>query len=269
MIIGFLGCGNMGGAILKSVLEKGTSSHDILVANRSVERNTLLAEKYLVRTTEDVADLASCKVVVLGIKPQGLKALKFQPEEGTIIVSLLAGTSVATLREKFPMARIVRTMPNLGQSVGKGMTGILFDPDSGFEEEDKTFVQDLFLAGGEILELDAEEKIDCIGAISGSGPAYFFLFAEYLEKAAVGLGFTKEEAEKLARQTLLGSGEIVHQFPDISVSEWKKKVMSPGGTTEQAILSFDTAKLDMIVKCAVDAAMKRTKSLALETTKLK
>ncbi len=262
MIIGFLGCGNMGGAILAGVIEGEISSNDIIVANRSAEKNTALSEKHHVRTTMDVAELSSCKVVILGIKPQGLKSLKFEPEEGTIIVSLLAGTPIARLREKFPMARIVRTMPNLGQLAGNGMTGLLFDPDSGFESEDFELVENLFSAGGKVLVVDSEEKMDWVCAISGSGSGYFFLFAEYLAKSAVELGFTEKEAELLVRQTLLGAGEVADQFSEVSLAEWKKRVMSPGGTTEQAILTFDKAKLDVIVKRAVGAAVKRAKELS-------
>lgn len=262
MKIGFLGCGNMGGAILSGIISGGISPSDILVANRSVDRNKEIEKNYKVRTTEDVSGLSSCNIVILGIKPQGLKTLEFDPEEGTIIVSLLVGTPIERLREKFPMARIVRTMPNLGQFSNQGMTGILFDPDSGFEEEEKEFVEKLFLAGGKTLLLDSEEKIDWIGAISGSGPAYFFLFAEYLSAAAVDLGFTAEESEILVRQTLLGAAHVADEFSNSSFAEWKKKVMSPGGTTEQAIFTFEKAKLDSLMKRAVGAAVKRTQELS-------
>jgi pyrroline-5-carboxylate reductase len=262
MKIGFLGCGNMGTAILDGVVSQGIVSDPILVANRKKSSNDILVEKYGVLATTKVSDLAEYDVVILGIKPQGIDELKFIPSEGTILVSLLAGTSVARLREKFPMARIVRTMPNLGQFAGKGMTGIFFDPDSGFEESEISFIESLFSAGGEVLILDAEEKIDWIGAISGSGPAYFFCFAEYLMQAAIELGFTEPEADLLVRQTLLGAGEVANKFTDTSLAEWKQKVMSPGGTTEQAIFTFEKGKLDTLVQKAVKAAMKRTREMS-------
>jgi pyrroline-5-carboxylate reductase len=261
MNVGFLGCGTMGTAILDGIIARGIVSDPILVANREKKKNDILVEKYGVCTTQKVSDLRDRDIVILGIKPQGLTELKFVPKEGAIIISLLAGTSVVRLREKFPMSRIVRTMPNLGQFAGKGMTGMFFDPNSGFEEEEQVFVEALFSAGGKTLLLDSEEKIDWIGAISGSGLAYFFCFAEYLMQAAISLGFTESEADLLVRQTFLGAGEVADQFADTSLVEWKKKVMSPGGTTEQAIAIFEKGKLDSLVQKAVNAAMKRTKEL--------
>jgi len=261
MKLGFLGCGNMGTAILDGVVSNEIVSETIWVANKEKKKNEVLAEKYGVQTTEKATDLQECDVVILGIKPQGLEELKFVPKEGAIIISFLAGTSVSRLREKFPSARIVRTMPNLGQFAGKGMTGIFLDPNSGFEEPEIELVTSMFAAGGQVLQLDIEEKIDWIGAISGSGPAYFFLFAKYLSESAVELGFTEEEASLIVRQTLLGTGEVANQFQENSLAEWQKKVMSPGGTTEQAIFTFEKGKLDVLVQKAVKAAMKRTKEM--------
>lgn len=261
MKLGFLGCGNMGTAILDGIVSHGIVSDPILVANRKKSRNDILVEKYGVLATKKVSDLAEYDVVVLGIKPQGLEDLKFVPREGAILISLLVGTSVERLREKFPNARIVRTMPNLGQFVGKGMTGIFFDPNSGFEDHEVKLIESLFSAGGKVLILDTEEKIDWIGAISGSGPAYFFLFAKYLSESAADLGFTAEESDILVRQTFLGAGEVANKFTENSLAEWQKKVMSPGGTTEQAIFSFEKGKLDRLVKKAVGAAMKRTQEM--------
>ncbi len=264
MKLGFLGCGNMGTAILDGMISKEIVSETIWVANKEKKKNEVLAEKYGVQTTEKAAELQECDVVILGIKPQGLEELKFVPKEGAIIISFLAGTPVSRLREKFPSARIVRTMPNLGQLAGKGMTGIFLDPDSGFEEAEIELVTSIFTAGGEVLQLDIEEKIDWIGAISGSGPAYFFAFAEALIAAAINLGFSLEEALLLVRQTLIGSSEVVEKFSETTLSEWKQKVMSPKGTTEQAILSFEKSKLDLIMKHAVGAAMQRTKEMGKE-----
>ena len=262
MKVGFLGCGNMGTAILDGVVSQGIVSNPIFVANRKKAKNDILVEKYGVLATTKVSDLTESDVVILGIKPQGLADLKFIPQEGAIIISLLVGTSVDSLREKFPTARIVRTMPNLGQFAGKGMTGMFFDPYSGFEEDEMKFVKSLFSAGGKVLILDTEEKIDWIGAISGSGPAYFFLFAKYLSESATVLGFTKEESDMLVRQTLLGAGEVANKFAENSLAEWQKKVMSPGGTTEQAIFAFEKGKLDGLVQQAVKAAMKRTQEMS-------
>ena len=254
----------MGTAILDGVISKGISSEPIMVSTRKKQSSDALIEKYGVSATQTAKDLQDRDVIILGIKPQGLDELKFVPKDGAIVVSLLVGTPVARLREKFPTARIVRTMPNLGQLVGTGMTGIFFDPDSGFEEHESDFVASLFSAGGKVLRLDAEEKIDWIGAISGSGPAYFFAFAEALSLSAIELGFSPDEAEILVRQTLTGAGEVVEKFDETSLSEWKQRVMSPGGTTEQAIASLEKSNLGGIVKKAVGAAMKRTKEMSAE-----
>ncbi len=262
MNIGFLGCGTMGGAILAGLVESESFMNPITVVEKNTQRRKELASQYGLVLSGKEKDLISCEIIILAIKPQGLEELLFQPAEGTIIISLLAGIPIHTLREKFPMARIVRTMPNLGQLVGKGMTGMLFDPNSGFEAEEKKMVEKIFRVGGEVILVENEDQIDSICAISGSGPAYFFLFAQCLAQAAEDFGFTPEEAELLARQTFIGAGKIVEEISETSLNEWKQRVMSPGGTTEQAIISFESAKLEMIVQKATKAALKRAKELA-------
>ncbi|MBT3349272.1 pyrroline-5-carboxylate reductase [bacterium] len=262
-MLSFLGCGNMGGAILDGIVRGGVFSPEkILVANRESEKNLSLKKKYGIGTTLEVSDLETCEIVILGIKPQGLDALEFSPKKNAIVISLLVGTPVAKLQKKFPDARIVRTMPNLGQFAGRGMTGIFFAPDATFSPDEKSKILEIFSAGGKVLNLDSEEKIDGIGAISGSGPAYFFQFAENLVSAAQKLGFSPEESEILIRQTMLGAGEVAENFSEISLGKWKKRVMSPGGTTEQAIRVFNEFHLEKIVDDAVAAAMKRTRELS-------
>ncbi|MCF7846689.1 MAG: pyrroline-5-carboxylate reductase [Candidatus Gracilibacteria bacterium] len=261
-MLGFLGCGNMGGAILDAIVQqKLLSPTDILVVNREAKKNEKLTEKYGVRTTLDPTEFGSCACIVLGIKPQGLPELEFTPAQDTIVISILAGTPVSALAKKFPTARIVRAMPNLGQFAGAGMTGIFFDPGAGFSAAERTFVESLFRAGGEVLSLQQEGMIDAVTAISGSGPAYFFQLAESLTVAAEKQGFSPEESELLARQTLLGAGKVADQFTDLSLAQWKQKVMSPGGTTEKAIESFQKNDIEKIVSDAVQAAFDRAQEL--------
>lgn len=253
----------MGGAILDGVVSAAVVPlENILVANREPEKNLEIEKKYGVRTTLDATDLANGDIVVLGIKPQGLADLEFEPKKNAIVVSLLVGTPLENLSAKFPTARIVRTMPNLGQFSGVGMTGVFFDPDAEFSVDERELVMQVFAAGGKVLALESEAQIDAIGAISGSGPAYFFQFAEHLVASAQRLGFSLGDSEILARQTLLGAGAVAEGFSENSLGEWKKRVMSPGGTTEQAIRVFNEKDLGKIVDAAVDAAMQRTRELS-------
>jgi pyrroline-5-carboxylate reductase len=262
MKLGFFGCGNMGEAFLKSICEKNLiPSSNITVCNRESDKNERLVETYEVQSTLDCADLQDSDILFLGFKPQNLEEIKFTPKEGMIVISMLAGKKISAIQKQFLNIKVVRIMPNVGQFVGQGMTGLLFAPQSKFTTEEKALIHSLIQSGGNVLELDNEDQIDAIGTISGSGPAYFFRFAEALAKSAESLGFSSDQSEQLVRQTLIGSAHLLQKNPNDSSSDWREKVTSRGGTTEQALRVFNEEGLDALAQKAVDAAMKRTKEL--------
>lgn len=266
MKLGFFGCGNMGEAFLKSIVAKEVFlPRDITVCNREAEKNERLAKVYGVNTTLHAEDLETCDYLILGFKPQNLAEISFTPKQGMVVISMLAGKTIEKIEDRLLNTKIVRIMPNLGQFTGYGVTGVVFHPTMSFAQTEKDIVRDIVESGGKMLLLPNEEKIDQLSTISGSGPAYFFLFAEKLVQAAKKYGFTDTEADILVRQTFLGSAEIAKQNPSDSFADWRKKVTSPKGTTEQAIRIFEEKELGEIVEEAALAALKRTEELAQES----
>ncbi len=259
MKLAFYGCGNMGKAILDAVVKSSVVPADeILVLNRTAEKNDTLAQKYGVQTTLDAKDLESVDMVILGFKPQQLPEIDFHPKAGAILISLLAGKTFVELQNKFTNIKIVRTMPNLGQFAGEGMTGIVFG--DGFSEAGKEEVKNIFAAGGKVLELDTEEKLNALTVISGCGPAYFFRFAEILAQNAESLGFSPEEANLLARQTMIGAAEVIKTSDD-SLSAWRERVTSKGGVTAAGLQGFADAGLEKVIEQGIAAAVKRNQEL--------
>jgi pyrroline-5-carboxylate reductase len=261
MKLGFFGCGNMGESFLRGIIQKELCTpEDILVCDKTEERLVVLKEKYSILTTLDSKDLENCDILFLGFKPQNLVDIQFSSRKGMIVISMLAGKQVSAIGEKFLNTKIVRIMPNIGQFVEQGMTGLFFGL-ADFSSEEKTTIRSLLASGGTVLDLETEQQIDWIGAISGSGPAYFFRFAEALQSSAEQLGFAPDQAEMLVRQTLIGSAYLLQNNPDDSCSLWRERVTSPKGTTEQALRIFNEQDIDTLVKTAIDAAMKRTQEL--------
>ncbi len=252
----------MGEAFLSGILKsKLCNSEDIIACNRTAEKNKKLEKKYQIKTTLQPSDLSDCDILFLGFKPQNLADITFTPKSGIVVISMLAGKKVSTIQEIFLNTKIVRIMPNVGQFVGKGTTGLFFNPQSNFTSDEKATVRSLLASGGQVLELEKETQIDWIGAISGSGPAYFFRFAEALQHAGEKLGFTPQQAESLVRQTFIGSAYLLEQNPNDTFSTWREHVTSPKGTTEQALRILNEKDLDELIEQAVNAAIKRTQEL--------
>lgn len=254
----------MGEAFLKSVLgQKLFSSSGILICEKKEERCAQLRDKYGVQTTQDPLDLQNCAYLILAFKPQNLADIQF-PTSSMIVITMLAGKTIASVKKKFLSTKVVRIMPNLGQFVGQGMTGVVFDSTASFTSQEEEIVKNILTSGGKILTLESEEKLDQLSTISGSGPAYFFLFAEQLVQTAKQYGFSEEEADLLVRQTFLGSAEIMRQNPEDSFALWRERVTSPKGTTEQALRVFQEADLQKIITEAAQSALDRTHELAQE-----
>ncbi len=251
--LGFYGCGNMGEAILKGLVN-GRSNRpvNINIVGRSLSRLGYLEKNYTVNTSNSPTILNDCEVIILGFKPQNLEDISEIKCRGKIIISMLAGVKLEKIKETFVGGRYVRVMPNLGHFEGKGMTGIYYG--SKFTKKDKEAVSGIFEESGTTLEVKKEETIDPLGAISGCGPAYYFYFTEMLTQAAVKLGFSPDDAEVLARETLIGAAAVMENNPDDSAAEWREKVTSKKGVTEQALLSFKKDKLGKIIETAVKKA---------------
>lgn len=259
-----VGAGKMGGAMLAGWLEAGLDPAATAVIDPDPSEATarLCAERGVALNPPAPTPAA---VMVLAIKPQGLEAAApgldrlIGPE--TLLVSVLAGKTVADLRGRLPSARaVVRAMPNLPASIGRGATGAFANREV---EPDRRAVADgLLSAAGEVAWLEDEAAIDAVTAVSGSGPAYVFLMVEALAEAGIAAGLAPEVAGRLARATVAGAGALL-DADATEAGQLRQAVTSPGGTTAAA-LSVLMAEdgLAPLMRRAVAAAKRRAAELS-------
>jgi len=264
MKISFIGGGNMGGAMLAAVLAGGLSSREeITVSDISQSRRDYLREKYGVRVTDDNLQAAgSGDVVVLAVKPQNLAGMlaelsgRFGPPQ--LVLSIMAGVRIDTLREGLNCQRVVRVMPNTPAQVGEGMSVWTATPE--VTEEQRVRAGAILGAMGRETYVSDEKYIDMATAVSGSGPAYVFLFAEAMIEAAMQIGFSCEVAEELVKQTISGAALFMQQS-DRLPAELRRMVTSPGGTTAAALAKLEEGQFNRLIAEAVTAAYKRAGEL--------
>ncbi len=259
-----VGAGKMGGALLRGWLDGGLDPAATTVLDPRVgpEIAALCAERG-VALNPDPTPVA--QTLVLAMKPQGLDdaAATLAPlvGPGTLVVSILAGKTLANLAARLPRAgAFVRTMPNLPASIGRGATGAVASP--GVTAEQRARADALLACSGLVEWLEDEALIDAVTAVSGSGPAYAFLLTEALAEAGTRAGLTPEMAARLARATVAGAGALLDASP-VEAGELRRNVTSPGGTTAAAlgVLMREGGLPDLLTE-AVAAARKRAGELA-------
>ncbi len=253
-----VGCGRMGGAILRG-LEAGPA-REVWIVDPAVEPSEGV---HVVRTVSELPPLTD-PTVLLAVKPQVIGGLlpDIAPlaRGRTLFLSIIAGLTVETLRTALGEgARIVRAMPNTPAAVLQGVTAALAGPGVG--EAERARADALLGAVGEVVWLEDEALIDAVTAISGSGPAYFFRFAEALSQAGRALGLPADVAERLARRTLEGAGALAAST-DRSLAELRAEVTSPGGTTAAGLARLDAeGRLQRLVEETTEAAKTRSQEL--------
>jgi pyrroline-5-carboxylate reductase len=264
MKISFIGGGNMGEAILASLLQKKrVIPSGVTVSDISEERRSYLSGKYGVPVTCDNREAVKEKdVIVLAVKPQQMgdvfKALYRELTSEQVVVSIAAGVKILTITRGLGVSRVVRAMPNTPAQIGRGVTGWTATP--GVTEEQKERARAVLSAMGEEIYFDDEKYLDMVTAVSGSGPAYFFLFAEALIEAAEGIGLSRRLGERLVLQTMLGSAHLWDNSGK-SAAELRRSVTSKGGTTERALGVFEKGEFVRLVAEAVKAAYQRAVDL--------
>lgn len=264
MKIAFIGGGNMGEAILSAVLDKGLSMPDnICTADISQERREYLKRQYGISVTKRNQEaIAGKDIIILAVKPQNLHevmaGLKGYLEGIQLVLSIIAGVKTNTICQGLVHGRVVRVMPNTPAQVGFGMSA--WTATAGVTGEQKGWSQAILSAMGREIYFKDEKYLDMATAVSGSGPAYFFLLAEALVGASVLIGLPQKEAEELVSQTMLGSAHLI-QKSDKAVAELRRKVTSRGGTTEYALKVFEEGGFAGLVNEAVRAAYNRAKEL--------
>ncbi len=267
MKIAFIGGGNMGEAMLSAILDKGLSQpRNIAVSDISETKCQHLEQKYGVAVMSDNR-LAAEKgeVVVLAIKPQNLAEVmaelggQFKPDQ--LVLSIIAGATIQTLSSGLRHSRVVRAMPNAPAQIGEGIS--VWTATAEVTEQQRGWSSSILGAIGREIYVDDEKYIDMATAISGSGPAYFFLFVEALVEAAVQIGLPRDMAQELVLQTMLGSGHLI-QKSGKQPAELRRMVTSPGGTTAEALLQLEKGKFANLVAQAVNAAYNKARKLGGE-----
>ena len=267
--IAILGASSMGGAILHGLVRSGLAP-EVTVTNRTPEKAAALADLDGVTSIALEAEpgantdaAAAADIVLVGVKPAMVPDLlrEIAPalRPGTIVVSLAAGVTIATFEGILGGdVAVIRSMPNTPAVVGKAVTGIA--AGSTATAEHVALVRRLFETCGVVIEVP-EDQIDPLSTISGSGPAYVFLFIEELTKAAVRRGFTEDQARLMAQQTFIGAAALLDATGE-DPAELRRRVTSPKGTTERAIAVLQDARLDDVFTAATDAALARARELA-------
>lgn len=269
--IAFLGTGSMSGAILAGLLEHADDFGSISATTRSVASRDALPSgvaEAVALADEPGANVrlaGEADVVVLGVKPAQIVDLASEIADalrpGTLVISVAAGISIATLESALGEGvAVVRAMPNTPSLVGLGVAGLAAGSVAG--EAEVAVATQIFEAVGDVLVV-AEDQIDPLSAISGSGPAYVYLFAEIWTQVALDLGFTPEQAATMVQGTFRGASEMMVRSDD-EPSELRRRVTSPKGTTEQLIRVLDEADLGPVFAKAADAAIGRARELSGE-----
>jgi len=261
-----IGSGNAAEGIVHSLLRRMVLLDDRIIAtDPSPQRRDLFAKRFHIAVGDDNrAAVRDSYIVVLAVKPQVYRQVcagfadLIRPDH--VIVSIMAGVSTASIESEFEgkSPRVVRVMPNLAMHVGEGMAGIFAGRHA--TDADLLRAQRIFEAGGRAVVLGDEALMDAVTAVSGTGPAYVYYLCEAIIEAACQAGLSPQQAKLLATQTCLGAARMMIESPD-PPDVLRKKVMSPGGTTEAAIESMQTEGVKDGLVRAVLAAWKRSREL--------
>jgi pyrroline-5-carboxylate reductase len=257
------GAGKMGGAMLSGWLAQGIDPHRIAVIDPQPADEVRAIATKGVWLNPSVSEIGSVAALVLAVKPQLFReagsTLKAFLGPGTLVVSIMAGTTIATIHEICGGA-VVRAMPNTPAAIGRGMTVAV--AAKSVTEDQRALTDALLRATGAVEWVTEEALMDAVTAVSGSGPAYVFLLAEELARAGVAAGLPPALAAKLARETVAGSGELLHRS-SLDAATLRQNVTSPGGTTAAALgVLMSPEGLEILMTRAVAAATQRSKELA-------
>jgi len=265
--IAIIGGGNMGSALAGGLLANDHPAEKLYLSDPSAEKRKILETKYGLKASADnESAVQAAEVVIFATKPQVLGPIAQSlatliQDNKALVISIAAGiplTSLETwLGKEVP---IVRCMPNTPALIGCGVSALFANEAT--EVEQRLSAENILGCVGSTLWLDNEKQMDAVTALSGSGPAYFFLLMEALQETGCQLGLTKEMSETLTLQTAYGAALLALESGE-TISDLRHQVTSPGGTTEAALQIFEQANFKKIVAMALQAAQKRSQELAL------
>lgn len=263
--IGFIGSGNMGGAMIGGIIQSGlTAKENIYVSDVNKESLQRVNDRYGVHTTTDNTEVAkTCDIIVLSVKPYlypiVIKEIKDHVKDDVIIVVIAAGQSSAVVKELFERdIKVVKTMPNTPALVGEGMAAIA--PASNVTPEETAEITAIFNSFGK-SEIVPEHLMDAVTAVSGSSPAYVYMFIEAMADAAVLEGMPRAQAYKFAAQSVLGSAKMVLET-GMHPGELKDMVCSPGGTTIAAVAKMEETGLRNSVMQGMKACADKSRDMS-------
>ncbi len=264
--LGFIGAGNMAEAIARGVIFSSLiGPSGIIASDVSAERRELFSTQLNTAVTQDNAQVASnCNVIVLSVKPYQMETvlagLGAALNPNTLIISIAAGISsksIETYLGKDKHFRVVRTMPNTPMLIGEGMVAVA--PGEYATADDLQTARKIFESAATVIDV-SEDQIDAVTAMSGSGPAYFYYWVESMTTAGIGLGLSPQHAHQLAARTALGAAKMLVQSSD-SPAELRRKVTTPGGTTQAALESMESSGVGAAIVSAVKRAAERSREL--------
>jgi pyrroline-5-carboxylate reductase len=267
--IGFIGAGNMAASLIGGLVTCGFAPQQLCAADPNLAGLQALAQQHGIHACADNAEAASrADVLVLAVKPQVMKAVltELAPsiKPGQLLISIAAGISMASMEQWLGGSpAIVRCMPNTPALVRQGASGLVANAQVSTAQREQA--EAILKAVGIALWLDDEAQIDAVTAVSGSGPAYFFLLMEAMIAAGEKLGLAQDVAQALTLQTALGAAQMA-TASDVAPAELRRRVTSPGGTTERAIAHFEQQNLRGIVESALQAASARSQELSEQLT---
>jgi pyrroline-5-carboxylate reductase len=260
-MIGFIGGGNMAEALIKGTLQSGMK--DIMVSEPRDERRAYLEKTYGIKTTSDNKEICTnCTIIILAVKPQNMDDVTAEISgiisSDTLIVSIAAGITLSYLSTRLKTSKIIRVMPNTPALVLAGMSGMSANANA--TPEDLATTRTILGALGKVMAFK-EADLDAVTALSGSGPAYVFYFIESMIAGGLAAGLEPEAAETLTLQTLKGALKLLRERkepPEIL----RRKVTSPGGTTEAALKVMENHQVKQNIVAAIVAAARRSQELS-------
>lgn len=267
LTISFIGAGNMSNAIITGLVQKGMDPKCIMASNPSQPKLDELSKRLgILHTNDNQIAIDFADIVMLSVKPQLMQEVcqpfvNKKPER--VFVSIAAGLSIERLQSFLPDdSKVIRVMPNTPSAIGLGMSGI-YGADNADDKDIKN-VSNIMNSVGKSLVVDDESHIDAVIAAAGSSPAYFFLIAESMQKAAMGMGLSADAARTLVEQAMLGSATLMQHKQDLSLEELRSQVTSKGGTTAEAIKSLQSDDIEQILSKAMHAAVKRAQEMTTQ-----
>lgn len=259
--IAIIGSGHVGGAFFRC-LSRAYPTEDPIVCDIDEERLAGLGARH---TTRDAAEAArQADLILIAVKPQSFPDLVPQLAgrlEGKLVVTIMAGPTLRHVATRLGCNTVIRAMPNLGAQIGRSATAWIAMP--GCPAERIALARRVFRAAGVEFEVQDERLLDAFTALAGSGPAYFFLLAELLAGQAVDMGFPQDQAEGIAREVLAASAGLLDGGTR-SAAEWKRAVVTPGGTTDAALRTLEKRGFAAAFGAALDAARRRSEHMGGE-----